>query len=311
MPSSAKAELFAGPSAQMSQDNNAFGPQVAAFLAGKATMGIGGISAFLVLCHWLPDTVGKEGHPARTMAISCGMAAHAGEKVIKYPFYASIATAPVTPATPLLLGTAYLLGKMTPAVAVAIGGTWGYNSMKAWNRMFGVEEGAHRAAEEFFNLWRNEWMACLIATQASLLTVYKAFGISVAPAIRRLLFWNNFGVGPDEDVIEVIVIQWPSLASDEVMFEFTALPHITWDKRLRLVTQDGELEELNVAMQGRCVTSRVLHLVQDWPLQMQLQKSSFPGFFKDVHEPWAVPAYPDLGGCIIRVIYVAVKPNNC
>ena len=51
---------------------------------------------------------------------------------------------------------------------------------------------------------------------------------------------------------------------------------------LRDDKDDDKIEELNVTMHERRATSRVLHLEQDWPLQLQLQKSSFPGFFKDV-----------------------------
>jgi hypothetical protein len=208
--------------------------------------------------------------------------------------------------TPLIVAGAFAVGEFGPALGVGIGGTIGYNSIKAWNRVFGIEEGARKAAEEFFDIWRNEWVTNLIAARAS-----KIHGTSASPYSRRLLHWNNLGIGPDEDVVEALVIREPGLACNQVRFEFTALPHITWDKKLRIISQDGQVEELNVTKDVRHATSRVLHLEQDWPLQVQSQKCLFPGFFKNTHEPETIPPFPGLGGCIVLFIFIAVKPNNC
>lgn len=154
-------------------------------------------------------------------------------------------------------------------------------------------------------------MGGLAATREWLSGVYAPHGVVIKPGSRRLLGWNNLGLGEDEDVVEAVV--WPChwLAADQVRFEFTALPHIVWRKRLDVMPENGKTEQLLLSRTERCVTSRVLSLSYDWPLKLQLRKvTAIPGLFKDVGPPCHIPPYPALGGCLVRVIFVAVRPHN-
>ena len=42
-------------------------------------------------------------------------------------------------------------------------------------------------------------------------------------------------------MIEIVVWPSPLLADDEVRFELTALPHIVWNKQLRIVCNSGSV----------------------------------------------------------------------
>eukprot|EP00746_Dinoflagellata_sp_MGD_P135411 gnl/MRDRNA2_/MRDRNA2_69424_c0_seq1.p1 gnl/MRDRNA2_/MRDRNA2_69424_c0~~gnl/MRDRNA2_/MRDRNA2_69424_c0_seq1.p1 ORF type:complete len:181 (+),score=26.30 gnl/MRDRNA2_/MRDRNA2_69424_c0_seq1:372-914(+) len=179
----------------------------------------------------------------------------------------------------------------------------------------GVKEEGKIAGANFFSTWRDEYVAVLEATRSTLMDVYSrhaSFGQgAIEQTGRRLLGWNNLGVGADDDVIEIMVWPCPALGRDEVRFEFTALPHIWWRKQLRVMRDDDCLEELELTDEQRRKTSKVFRMGQDWPLKLQVRKLiAWPMMFKDVVS-WPVPEYPGLGGCVLRMVYVAVRPNNC
>eukprot|EP00746_Dinoflagellata_sp_MGD_P123644 gnl/MRDRNA2_/MRDRNA2_58267_c0_seq1.p1 gnl/MRDRNA2_/MRDRNA2_58267_c0~~gnl/MRDRNA2_/MRDRNA2_58267_c0_seq1.p1 ORF type:complete len:511 (+),score=83.86 gnl/MRDRNA2_/MRDRNA2_58267_c0_seq1:128-1660(+) len=205
-----------------------------------------------------------------------------------------------------------------PQVSIVVTGAMSYGAIKAWNRTMGVEHGATEATHEFIEDRREKFVRVLGISQKALQGLYSAhFGYKISGLSGgwRLLGWNNLGLGSDLDILEAMVWPCPHLTRDEVVFEFTALPHIHWDKQLSVLQPEkGQTEDLTVTKDRRRVKSRSYLVSSDWPLQLQVRKASamLLGYtkFTDVGDPWSMPNQPDIGGSLIRIIFCKVQPND-
>eukprot|EP00746_Dinoflagellata_sp_MGD_P032780 gnl/MRDRNA2_/MRDRNA2_178128_c0_seq1.p1 gnl/MRDRNA2_/MRDRNA2_178128_c0~~gnl/MRDRNA2_/MRDRNA2_178128_c0_seq1.p1 ORF type:complete len:327 (+),score=52.10 gnl/MRDRNA2_/MRDRNA2_178128_c0_seq1:64-981(+) len=274
------------------------GLELGTFGAGSAAIGMTTMLAFSVSRIFGPKT--QEMDAIRAGCLASTIMCHPGFLVA--PVVGTVvATSGAVAIAPVV---AYMTWEIAPAVVFSLSMAAACQGAKLKRTLDGQNCDMDDAIR-FYNTWRNEWVGGLLVARHSLARMYAEHSLSVAPGSRRLLGWRNLKSGHDGDVVEAVMCPWPTLMPDEVVFEFTALPHIEWDKQLQLRLHHGDGEELNVTRDVRRSTSRVLSLTADWPLEVNLRKGIFPGILKDLGDPCPIPAYPDLGGCLLRFIYVA------
>lgn len=266
----------------------------------------------------------KCGDEARNIAMGAGLAA---STVVWTGAAVAVASGALLTAPAAVVGVGAFMFEFAPALSVACMGPMSYAAIKTYRRTVGIKQDSKREARDFHSAWREEWVAALSASRIALGKWYAAAGAKAkvvaangAPGVHfevvsqsgiRLLNWNNLGVGQDLDIIEAMVWQDASIAKDHVRFEFTALKHIWWDKKLEIITRRDERISLQITKDKRRATSRPLRMKKEWPLQLAFFKGTFPGVFGEVGKPWPCPGYPGICGCTVRFIWVAAKPNNC
>eukprot|EP00746_Dinoflagellata_sp_MGD_P016745 gnl/MRDRNA2_/MRDRNA2_137989_c0_seq1.p1 gnl/MRDRNA2_/MRDRNA2_137989_c0~~gnl/MRDRNA2_/MRDRNA2_137989_c0_seq1.p1 ORF type:complete len:355 (+),score=72.49 gnl/MRDRNA2_/MRDRNA2_137989_c0_seq1:54-1067(+) len=334
------SELIIEDRTQGDKDNEALalagnaGQTALDYATGAAALGPASGALYAALRHWLPkDDISDK---ARLVGLASGCVADKAVWPVQMAMAAAAATAIASHAAiaaPLALGVV-AVDEGTPIVAMLAGTAVGYASLA-----MRTEEDAKKDADTYYYLWRYSWPAVVTAAHTfhnvlynNVLLDLNCFPESamIIPRGASVLGWNNMGVGDDGDVLEMVSYRWPSLRRSQVIIEFTALPHITWAKRLVVKVQpkssegseqldeeeendeEENSENLDISKDKRRATSRVFDLKTEWPLELQVQKGiTVWGCYKDVGKPWAFWNKEELRGRLVRLVYCQVKPKDC